>query len=279
MSGLENKDIYSEGLTTSYHICLLYEILKNSNNKLVDLQIFKLIEDYIVLERNIYNCLSLEEVNKYLDEIDNLDSEDDLVLRYRNKLLLRKFNIYKADNASFVDYLKIDMAIASVITINAIALVYKKMELMKSDRLNTGDKMFLDALYKRFNRFKYEKLAHDNYIEDYALNYGYDFSKVKAIDLDNIPSLSVLNSLCIPMANNAIKNLIDNHTNKKNSNTVLEDLYYYSILEVVLSITDYQSLNQIIEYCNNVLTRPQDYQFEAGCIRRLIYNRKDELEL
>ena len=277
MGELENILIYKSGLTATYNICLIYEKLKRTKDTTEQEKLYRLIEDFITLERSIYNKLELSDVDKYLDASDQLEgNQNEVIIRYRDKLLARKIELLQKDN-SLMEYLKIDSAFFSLININAITLTYQKLKSIKTSSLTTNDADFLNRMLSHFHVLKYDRLETDKLSEEYALSYRYDFDRIRPLNLNKIPGLDTLNQLCIPLANNAIEALINNHNKAKNPFNTLYSLYYSSILEVCLEIANIDSLKEITKYCNKVLVSPKDYQLEAGCIRRLIYKRKNEL--
>lgn len=279
MEELKNKHVYLPGFTISYNICLVYEKLKRSRQDNIDEteKLYRFIEDLIKAENIAYNKLTLNEVESYLKEIDNLEnSQDELVIRYKDKLMNRKIDLLSKENP-VMKYLKVDSGVFSLININAIILIYQKLKSISKMHLSINDQEFLNNMFSSFNVLKYTKLAPDKLTEEFALSQRYNFDIIKPINLKKIPKIESINSICVPMATNAIHKIISSHKKEKTPNNILYSLYYINILEIALSIADIASLKKIVTYCNEALTSPKDYQLEAGSIRRLIYKRKDEL--
>ena len=274
MDQIINIEIYNEGFNISYQICLLYEKLKYIKEEDSE-SIFILIEKLISIENKIYGRLSMDEVKKYQQSIDIIDNIP--IKRYINKLYTREINILNTTNNKY-DYLKINSYIEAIINIDTLSLLYKKLTSFKTSKISSQDQKFLKELFNCFNQMKFDYLNTFKLSEDYSLPKRYNFNKISPINMGSIPEIAYNNYLFIPYANFAIKYIIENHDKPKNPVNILNNLYYISVLEIILSIVDYNSLREIVNYCNSELTNPSSYQLEAGSIRRLLYKRKNELE-
>ena len=227
------------------------------------------IRNLVFQEYVIIRSMTLEEICLYLDkEFTEDDGYDlDVIPRIKNRLVAYKEillgksitslelgfnNISKKMDFSIYD------SILSMINLEIIKNLNNKI-----DSLNptcSGDKKFINSLYKILNKSKIDYLFNSSPVEILALFYNTNVNDIPSISIDkiknkikefnNIEVNKSLETTLLIIFDKSINKLVNIENINNNSNDVFYYLTLVTTIEVIISYMDKNLLRICYDYCS-----------------------------
>lgn len=227
----------------------------------------------IIDEYNIYNTLSIDEINIFLKVIDknNYDDNDMIAFRFKNKLTMLK-NIYlnvRIDK----NILKLDIipdnfefyifeSLISFIDIEMMKrLKYKLDDICVNDYY---DLSFVNAMFREFNESLVYQCFDNSLSEIIYLKSNMDVCNIPSIDIKNLINFiddilkiendnyfRPIDSTMISFSKIVIDRLVSEDF-KNDPKTIFSFMALITRLEVLIEYMDKDCLIALINYCNEV---------------------------
>ena len=255
----------------------LYELIQDDISNNLDLYENNIsdILDLIIKEYNMYNSLSLIDVNRSLDLIKNIDC-DKLMIDNRFKHKLEMFKKIKegfkiSSNELNLDILDNNMnfsifeVLYSIIDIEVMKKLRNKIDDISTSNYN--DLLFIKSLNNKFNLVLFNQTYNNNLSEIINLSYNMDCLKIPYINketiLNKINNLLEINndSYFIPVDSTLMKLAIISldklveFSFENNPKIVFNNLLYITRLEIIISYMNKNNLYELIDYCELIKDR------------------------
>ena len=278
-------DEFIIGLGISVKICKLYEELvyltfSNSNMTREYFDNVEKLKGLIEEETRVYDALSPEDIDKYLEKIDDdKKSEFDAVKsRYYSKLNERK-KIF--DNCDMHGYpFTLETAIIGKILLKSLTNIEKQFLLFNSESdkiLYDGEKSIYN-LYAFHNTYKFSLIASNEFLEKIVTDFDFQLSAIPNVGFDRIKINFgnskmfdiYLNNLLVALAKNIMSTLVIETDDNEDINKTYSALLAISQLEVIISYLDIDSLYRLnYYYKENDIDKSKNGKY----IRRMLTNK------
>ena len=255
----------------------LYELIQDNISNNLDLYEENIsdILDLVIKEYDLYNNLSLTDINICLDLIKNIDC-DKLMIdnRFKHKLEMFK-KIKEGINISSVD-LNLDIinknmdfslfeVLYSIIDIDVMKKLRYKIDDISTSNYN--DLLFIKSLNKKFNLVLFNQTYNNNLSEIINLSYNMDCLKIpninkenifniikKILDIDNDNYFDPVDSTLMKLAMLSLDKLVEFNF-ENNPKIVFSNLLYITRLEIIISYMNKNSLYELMDYCELIKSR------------------------
>lgn len=248
------------------------------------------IWELILDEYNIYNNLTLNDIDVMLRTIEKNTWDEDIVgLRIKSKLESSmkfytkvRINKYILKLDIIPDCIEFNMfsSLISLIDIEMMRRVKLKLDKLIADNYN--DLSFINSLYKEFNEIMIFQALNNNLTEVIYFNSNMDIDMIPNIDINNLVNFigeilkldndyyfSADNDFLVGLAKITIDRLVSEKFDN-NSNTILNCLTLITRLEVMIDYLNKDYLNILLNYCNDVRN---DNEFGINQIINVINKR------
>lgn len=280
-------DIYKEGYDISSKICDIYigiitDFLTNNCDVSKYQDRLRMLRNLISLEDSIYDKLSIEMVNYYIDctYLDDFKGDKFLIDRYYRNLEDRKLKLY--DHFMVDDNISFNSFFDGTLIMYVLSRMYYNIDDCLNDQYYFEDN-FTNNLMDYFIAQMFFYLTITKYSEKMALKYNFDIRRLYYFERDkfyNIVSNVYKNvdELIIPFAKRDIDSIFSFYKMKNDLIKVFSNLYNFYDLEVLLKLLDNDSINELNEYYNLKLNGIDlSNSPEISNIKRLIKTRNEEL--
>ena len=248
------------------------------------------IWELILDEYNIYNNLTLNDIDVMLRTIEKNTWDEDIVgLRIKSKLESSmkfytkvRINKYILKLDIIPDCIEFNMfsSLISLIDIEMMRRVKLKLDKLIADNYN--DLSFINSLYKEFNEIMIFQALNNNLTEVIYFNSNMDIDMIPNIDINNLVNFigeilkldndyyfSADNDFLVGLAKITIDRLVSEKFDN-NSNTILNCLTLITRLEVMIDYLNKDYLTILLNYCNDVRN---DNEFGINQIINVINKR------
>ena len=231
------------------------------------------INNAIRVENEMYANMSLDEINKCLDNIPNVIA-DDLIARYYSKLNYQK----RINDGGKVidDGILLSAVISAKISIDLLKILENMINNLETNEKIDENDIYMLKMHHINNKYLY--FTSNNFLERYAIEYNFDINKIPAIsfrDIEEKFNVSFINNIGIIFTNY----VIDSMNEIKNLNS--DNKYYLSYksmmelarVEAILPYLDIKAIKNIedkYDYKN-------DTDITIRAIKKKIKKRKEEL--
>lgn len=275
---------YTKGFAYSAQISSIYDEIIDMELGEFDFHKYSILIDKIKqikeLENDAYNMLSLEDVERYLINIDEEEIDSDRAIeRYYFKLSERR-KILIGDDIYNEKYLISDV-INSVILINSLEKLNEKIIHISNQNFNSIDEnVIANSLLFFYNTSKYTFLSSSSFIEDLMLSYGFNLWKMPKINLYNIlKDYDVDLTIQTVSAMKAIQYMKKISDCDDEEEIDIEKLYIMLLnmthFEVLISYLDKHRLAYIIREFN--ASNFKKNKNNVSSVRKILIKRKEEL--
>lgn len=232
------------------------------------------IDKHVRIENRMYANLTLEEINKCLDEIKDREIDNDLIARYYSKLSYNKK--IKEGGIVINDGILLNAVMSEKLSIDLL----KNLERMIND-LDNNEKLSEHDIYmlkKNHINNKYLYFTSNTALEIYALAYNFDINIMPRIDFKDIEEKFNVN-LHDSIRRNYTQYVIDSINDIKNLKS--NDKYYLSYK----SMTELARVEAVLPYLDEfaIKTIEDNYEFKTDTditirtMKKKIRKRKEEL--
>lgn len=273
---MNNK--YSKCYKASLKVVNLYDILNDiliDNNAKIDefYMIVNEIDKAILEEDNLYNELSLEEIDEFISIIKIIETARDYTMvdaRVSSRIAYVSDILcgYSIKNNGLVSSIDDDFEIGIYdLMYTKIAIDLYKLISFKIDSLNLNDKESLrlarEIKNEDIQQFIY-KISLRVLGEKYAINKYFDINKLDNIDLSivedrllnekdmDIDLFDMINKDCYNQIIEIINILSKLSINYNSHINIYDNLVYVSQIEVLIHYLNKEQLKDILDRCNNI---------------------------
>lgn len=248
------------GLIDKFNITAT-KILINQINK---------VRDLLILENKLLNSLNIDEVNKYLEQLDNFSNKynEEVITRVRERLMVREY-ILKGITISGDKILKSSFLnnynfysreiIPCIINIE----VYKRLKNNIKALENVLSFWSVRGLYSLYEKNKFYTMKDNALMELILFNYNTVLEKVPKIEIDFDSVLNTYynddefdeeyNDYVMSRIFEAIDTIRSIDPFNNDINEVFELLYNFTLLETLISSLNIEELEEIKSYCKEVI--------------------------
>ncbi len=232
------------------------------------------INNAIRVENEMYENISLDEINKCLDDIKDIKIADDLIARYYSKLNYQKR--IKDGGKVIDDRILLSALISAKISIDLLKILENMINNLETNEKIDENDIYMLKMHHINNKYLY--FTSNNFLERYAIEYNFDINKIPAIsfrDIEEKFNVSFINNIGIIFTNyvidsmNEIKNLKSDNKYYLSYKSMME----LARVEAILPYLDIKAIKNIedkYDYKN-------DTDITIRAIKKKIKKRKEEL--
>lgn len=280
------NEILKEKLYNELYIVILEKMIYSPEYEDIITDLYNTISN----DNLIYKNLTLEEIDLYLDKLNQINNEFNVITRIKNKLLDRKnilsktydtINISNDIFENINDKFILTDLMEYYILVNTYRFAYSSIINTLPD--NKGDKIFKEKLLDNFYISLIESMSTFELAETIGLQHYFNIDNLPSIDIINLIDNSTIIDpkyyyLSLVERYKSLINDIFNYTDKNNSlKDVFDTLLILSEIETLLFILKEEYLEIAIEYFNFNASFKNNSLFKTN-IRRLIRKRNEELK-
>lgn len=266
-------DIYNEMTDLVYSGCVNDSFFRYN-------ELLEKLKILISNERHIYNKLSLNDVNKYIDELglndDKIDMDDFHVSRYSFKLFSRK---QKLEGAPLVfDDITFNSSIDGIILIDVFKKIEDTLSSVTTD--SNGEELFLERLKNYTWASIYYFFMNNEFAEKVALMYDYNIKDIPYVSINEMFNKSEVDILEFnEKFINVIKIIMFKLSKFSNFDVTVDKvflaLFQVLRLEVITSIIDENGIDILFDEADEITKFSDSYVVQP--MKRILIKRKEEL--
>jgi len=249
----------------------LYIIMTEFAYEFIDLYEY-FIDDLKILileEHNIYNKLTLNDINICLELLNNIDYEDSLIgSRFERKIKVLK-DTYTSVKITDKD-LKLNLisntiefnlfnSLISLIDIEMMKRLRTKIDSINPDNYN--DIKFLKLLYKKYNKTLFMQSFENNLTEIICLSYKMNITKIPNININNLINIiannfNIDNDINFKPVNLTLSKLAEIAIDRliyigfeNTADIIFDNMALITRLEIIIELMDKFNLEDLLIYC------------------------------
>ena len=256
-------------VTTKYNE--LYIIMTEFAYEFIDLYEY-FIDDLKILileEHNIYNKLTLNDINICLELLNKIEYEDSLIgSRFERKIKVLK-DTYTSVKITDKD-LKLNLisntiefnlfnSLISLIDIEMMKRLRTKIDSINPDNYN--DIKFLKLLYKKYNKTLFMQSFENNLTEIICLSYKMNITKIPNININNLINIiannfNIDNDIDFKPVNLTLSKLAEIAIDRliyigfeNTADIIFDNMALITRLEIIIELMDKFNLEDLLIYC------------------------------